>query len=125
LKIIVLILMAALTGCATRHGESDKLKAYLAYANQPRTYQSLVLRAAEGRTIHIYGISEMIVEGPLEPMHQMPDTPSVIPSIVSGLTQMAGIGAAAYVLQSATQPTVVHQAPPMVVRPEVVTVVTQ
>ncbi|WP_448577459.1 hypothetical protein [Thermosphaera sp.] len=124
--ITIPVLAAVLCGCAT-HGGFEAAKearaAYEAFVSQQRSYRAIALRG-DTMTITITGASELTMDAPLPPLSAIPrenDTPARIADAAkNAVLGLAGIWA---LRDIAMQPaTVVTQPPPMVVRPEVVTV---
>lgn len=124
-KYLCLVLLVC-SGCASVGNKVDPTTIANNYYSQERTYKTLELKGAKEISIKGDNVS-LTVENQLQPLSLYPRDPSTLRTAFDGLARIGSVAAAAYVGKELADglsrgPTVVNQPPPLLVRPEIVTI---
>ena len=123
-SIILIGIMVLMSGCGTMGNSVDATKIALAYYSQERICKSFDVQGASEITFKGENMS-FTIANQMPVLSLYPRDPSALATTFTGLGKIAAIVGASYVgntlAAAATNPTIVTQPAPLVVRPEIVT----
>ena len=94
--VVVLAIVACLTGCMSDKQWSDTAKMHAVYMGQQRTFQSFEA-VGSNMTFSVTGANRISMSAPLNPLTTIPAYPEFTRDVVDGVKTVAGYAAMGYI----------------------------